>query len=68
MVLKIRLIFVYLLLTSTVIQAQDLRLIDPRATAETKSLFINLKKLSEKHILFGHQHATGGMVKITGQM
>jgi mannan endo-1,4-beta-mannosidase len=33
-------------------------LIDPNATRETKALFYNLKKLSAKHILFGHQHAT----------
>jgi mannan endo-1,4-beta-mannosidase len=32
--------------------------IDKKATKETKALFANLKKLSEKHILFGHQHAT----------
>ena len=33
-------------------------LIDLDATKETKALFKNLKQLSEKHILFGHQHAT----------
>jgi len=33
-------------------------LIDVNATKETKALHQNLKKLSEKHILFGHQHAT----------
>ncbi len=32
--------------------------IDPKATNETKALFRNLRKLSKKHILFGHQHAT----------
>lgn len=32
--------------------------IDPAATAETKALYRNLRKLSKKHILFGHQHAT----------
>lgn len=32
--------------------------IDPNATKETKLLFKNLSKLSKKHILFGHQHAT----------
>jgi mannan endo-1,4-beta-mannosidase len=36
----------------------DAQLIDTRATAETRALFLNLKKLSEKHTLFGHQHAT----------
>ena len=33
-------------------------LVDKKATAETKALFINLKKLSATNILFGHQHAT----------
>lgn len=32
--------------------------IDANATAETKALYKNLKKLSKKHTLFGHQHAT----------
>ncbi len=43
------------LLASAQIYAQ---LIDRLATAETKALFINLQKLSQQHILFGHQHAT----------
>ena len=34
------------------------KLVDENATAETKALFKNLAKLSEKQILFGHQHAT----------
>ncbi|MDB5242150.1 MAG: beta-mannosidase [Spirosoma sp.] len=34
------------------------KLIDARATKETKALYHNLHKLSRKHILFGHQHAT----------
>ncbi len=32
-------------------------LIDPNATAETVALFHNLRNLSAKHVLFGHQHA-----------
>lgn len=32
--------------------------VDKKATAETRALYKNLKKLSEKHIIFGHQHAT----------
>lgn len=32
--------------------------IDANATKETKALYKNLKKLSKKHTLFGHQHAT----------
>jgi mannan endo-1,4-beta-mannosidase len=35
-----------------------IQLIDKAATKETKALFNNLYKLSQKHILFGHQHAT----------
>jgi mannan endo-1,4-beta-mannosidase len=38
--------------------AQSIRLIDEKATEETKALYTNLYKLSEKHTLFGHQHAT----------
>jgi mannan endo-1,4-beta-mannosidase len=34
------------------------KLVDPKATKETKALFRNLQKLSKDHILFGHQHAT----------
>jgi mannan endo-1,4-beta-mannosidase len=33
-------------------------LIDKKASAATKALYKNLYKLSGKHILFGHQHAT----------
>lgn len=32
--------------------------IDHLATQETRSLYKNLKQISKKHILFGHQHAT----------
>jgi mannan endo-1,4-beta-mannosidase len=32
--------------------------VDRLATHETKMLYANLKKISERHILFGHQHAT----------
>ncbi|MEP7375677.1 MAG: glycosyl hydrolase [Chitinophagaceae bacterium] len=34
------------------------KIIDANATKETKALYYNLGKLSEKGILFGHQHAT----------
>lgn len=40
------------------LQAQTLKLIDAAATTETKALAGNLRKLAEKHTLFGHQHAT----------
>lgn len=32
--------------------------IDKKASSETKALYKNLHALAEKHILFGHQHAT----------
>lgn len=47
-----------LLLTFVCFFHANAQLIDPNATAETKALFKNLKKLSKKHTLFGHQHAT----------
>jgi mannan endo-1,4-beta-mannosidase len=34
------------------------KIIDDKATKETKALYFNLNELSKKHILFGHQHAT----------
>jgi len=37
---------------------KNVSLVDKAATTETKALYKNLFKLSEKHILFGHQHAT----------
>lgn len=37
---------------------QQVKLIDRKATAETKHLYANLHKLSANSILFGHQHAT----------
>ena len=56
-------LFFLLLVTSSVsgdeILAQSgYRLVDKRATTETKALFNNLKQLSKTNILFGHQHAT----------
>ena len=39
-------------------QKVKIQTIDKNATRETKALNANLKKLSEKYILFGHQHAT----------
>ena len=35
-----------------------LQLVDKDATTETQALYNNLHKLSQQHILFGHQHAT----------
>lgn len=48
--------FALLLLTSLALQAQSP--IDRNATRETKNLFRSLMKLSKRHTLFGHQHAT----------
>ncbi|UCD57628.1 MAG: beta-mannosidase, partial [Candidatus Hydrogenedentota bacterium] len=36
----------------------SLRLVDANATAETRALFINLRKLGRHKLLFGHQHTT----------
>lgn len=47
-------LFVILCLSNT-IQSQP---IDKHASNETVALFNNLKRLSENHTLFGHQHAT----------
>ncbi|HTE23177.1 glycoside hydrolase family 26 protein [Flavitalea sp.] len=46
-----------LLLTSNA-QTKLIRLIDEKASKETKALAVNLQRLSASHILFGHQHAT----------
>ncbi len=40
------------------VQAQKRKPIDAEATRETKALYKSLRKLSKKHTLFGHQHAT----------
>ncbi len=50
-------IFLLVLSISTAF-AQKKKLIDANATPETKALFQNLDKLSRRHTLFGHQHAT----------
>jgi mannan endo-1,4-beta-mannosidase len=44
--------------TFNLVAAQKGGLIDKQATKQTVALFNNLKKLSKKHTLFGHQHAT----------
>lgn len=50
--------YLTLLLALLIIQSAAYGQIDPKATRETKALFKNLKKLSRKKVLFGHQHAT----------
>ena len=37
---------------------QPVKLVDEKATAETRALCYHLQQLSQEHILFGHQHAT----------
>ncbi|QCR22725.1 glycoside hydrolase family 26 protein [Pontibacter sp. SGAir0037] len=49
---------IFLILTAGCLHAQKAKPIDAKATAETKALFKNLRKLSQNHTLFGHQHAT----------
>ncbi|MGV3585909.1 MAG: glycoside hydrolase family 26 protein [Adhaeribacter sp.] len=58
--MRTKLIFslAFLLLAWQVAQAQKNKPIDAKATRQTKNLYRNLLKLSEKHTLFGHQHAT----------
>ncbi len=57
---KFALLFLSLSLTIILLGASEARprLIDQNATPETKALYRNLGKLSRRHILFGHQHAT----------
>lgn len=53
-------LFVFTGIISMCCIAQKIKytIIDNKATRETKALYNNLNKLSKKHILFGHQHAT----------
>ncbi|TXK52667.1 beta-mannosidase [Pontibacter qinzhouensis] len=56
---KITLLLIVSLLAAVAgAQAQKVQLIDKQATRETKALYQNLWRLSGKHTLFGHQHAT----------
>lgn len=55
---KILFYLALLLAPSVAVFGQKKGPIDPDATRETKKLYRNLKKLSKKHTLFGHQHAT----------
>jgi len=55
---KIVVIFLCLFASAQTAIAQKGKLIDFKATKETKALYKNLRKLSKKHTLFGHQHAT----------
>ncbi|PRY10220.1 mannan endo-1,4-beta-mannosidase [Pontibacter ummariensis] len=55
---KTFLLSVVLALFAFSVNAQKGEPIDAHATKETKALYENLGKLSKKHTLFGHQHAT----------
>jgi mannan endo-1,4-beta-mannosidase len=56
---KVALLLLCPLLYLQLLSAQsNMKLIDSKASAETKNLYSNLIKLSKKNILFGHQHAT----------
>ena len=55
---KIAAVIILSFLFSGYTNAQKKKLIDQRATKETSLLYKNLGKLSKKHTLFGHQHAT----------
>jgi mannan endo-1,4-beta-mannosidase len=56
----LREILTFIFLSSSIISfsQKKMKLIDKKATAETKALYYNLYELSKKNILFGHQHAT----------
>ena len=58
MIRKLIIPFVFVLFIIGPVQAQKNKPVDADATRETKNLFRNLRKLSRKHTLFGHQHAT----------
>ena len=58
MMSKLLTLISFLLFSISCFAQKELKLIDDKATNETKALFINLHKLSKDHILFGHQHAT----------
>lgn len=47
-----------LLLFAVGLKAKNHQPIDKKATPETRALFRNLEKLSQHHVLFGHQDAT----------
>ena len=45
-------------LSTTTFTPPEPVLIDPKATAQTRALFANLKKIGKTGVLFGHQNAT----------
>jgi mannan endo-1,4-beta-mannosidase len=53
-----QIIFLLFAIVPVMSWSQKGKLIDDKATPETKALYKNLHKLSKEHTLFGHQHAT----------
>lgn len=55
--MKVKDLLILLLFSGSMLQAssQDMKLIDVKATAETKNLYKNLRKLLDKGVMFGHQ-------------
>ncbi|MCF7848655.1 MAG: glycoside hydrolase family 26 protein [Kiritimatiellales bacterium] len=51
-------IFVMIVAALSLSAFAETEMVDPDATPETKALFENLKRTSDKRVLFGHQHAT----------
>lgn len=59
--MKQYILFIWFLMLTNLVsfsQKAQYKITDAKATPETKALFSNLHKLSQQHILFGHQHAT----------
>lgn len=55
---KLTSLVILVLLPASLVFAQKKKIIDHHATKETRHLYRSLGKLSKKHTLFGHQHAT----------
>lgn len=52
---KLSIIIFSLMIASCSAPEQDLKMVDPNATAETKALLHNLHEMAGKHAMFGHQ-------------
>jgi hypothetical protein len=62
--IKYPVVFVLVMLSFPVFSQHKMKLIDKRATKETKNLYKNLSKLSKEHIHFNHHHATESVLRI----
>jgi len=56
--IKLAVLIIFVSFLTHPVYAQKKRLTDHLATKETRNLYKSLGKLSKKHTLFGHQHAT----------